>query len=249
MASWVHECIHGGSLKRVDLETGTNGWASPPGNLFPVRSEQYLTKRVKSPSEDCLLSLVGVDWLKSSARIDNVLGRRDNRVALALRKAQAAGASGQSFIFAINLQLPAKEHLSQVFYFATEESIPVGSLLHRFINGSDSFRNSRFKIVNNIVKGPWIVKKAVGKHGTCLIGNALTCSYHRGEKYLEIDVDVGSWKLAKTMFHLVLGHVTRVSIDMGFLVEGKTEEELPERLIGAVRLSHLDTSSAEDIDG
>ncbi|XP_023536724.1 protein ENHANCED DISEASE RESISTANCE 2-like [Cucurbita pepo subsp. pepo] len=245
---WISETINGGSLRPVDLHTGINGWASPPGDLFFLRSKNYLTKRQKSPSGDYLLSPAGVDWLKSSSKLDNVLGRPDNRVAQALRRAQGLGKSLKSFIIAVNLQVPGKDHYSAVFYFATEDPIPAGSILHRFINGDDSFRNQRLKLVNRIVKGPWIVKKAVGNYSACLLGKALTCNYHRGPNYLEIDVDMGSSTIANAILHLALRYVTNVTVDMGFLVEGQTEEELPERLFGAVRICQMEMSSATVVD-
>ncbi|KAF5461791.1 hypothetical protein F2P56_017861 [Juglans regia] len=176
---WILESISGGSLRNVDLHTGTNGWASPPGDLFSLRSKNYFTKRTKTPSGEYLLSPAGMDWLKSTTKLDNVLAR----------SAHALGKSLKSFIFAVNLQVPEKDHHSAVFYFATEDPIPSGSLLYWFVNGDDSFWNQWFKIVNWIVKGPWIVKKAVENYGVCLLGKALTCNYHRGSNYLEIDVD------------------------------------------------------------
>ncbi|KAJ7966314.1 protein ENHANCED DISEASE RESISTANCE 2-like [Quillaja saponaria] len=245
---WISEAINGGSLRRVDLHSGTNGWASPPGDLFALRSKNYFTKRQKSPSGDYLLSPAGMDWLKSSTKLDNVLARSDNRVAQALRKAQSQGKSLKSFIFAVNLQVPGKEHHSAVFYFGTNDPIPAGSLLCRFISGDDAFRNQRLKMVNRIVKGPWIVKKAVGNYSACLLGKALTCNYHRGPNYFEIDVDMGSSAIANAVLHLALGYVTNVTVDMGFLVESQTEDELPERLIGAVRVCQMEMSSATVVE-
>ncbi|CAN7005299.1 protein ENHANCED DISEASE RESISTANCE 2-like [Brassica rapa] len=245
---WIAEAINGGSLRRVDPETGTDGWASPPGDVFSLRSDSYLTKKQKSPAGDYLLSPAGMDWLKSTSKLENVLARPDNRVAHALRKAQSRGQSLKSFIFAVNLQIPGKDHHSAVFYFAAEEPIPSGSLLHRFVNGDDSFRNQRFKIVNRIVKGPWVVKAAVGNYGACLLGKALTCNYHRGDNYFEIDVDICSSAIATAILRLALGYVTSVTIDMGFLAEAQTEEELPERLIGAVRVCQMEMSSAFVVD-
>jgi hypothetical protein len=244
---WITETINGGSLRHVDLDTGTNGWASPPGDVFNLRSQSYFTKRQKSPAGDYLLSPVGMDWLKSSTKLDNVLNRSDNRVSNALKKAQSNGKSLKSFIFAVNLQIPGKEHHSAVFYFATEDPVQSGSLLGRFIEGDDGFRNQRFKLVNRIVKGPWIVKKAVGNYSACLLGKALTCHYHRGSNYLEIDVDIGSSAIANAILRLALGYVTSVTIDMGFVVEAQTEEELPERLIGAVRVCQMEMNSASVI--
>lgn len=243
-SDWISESINGGSFRCVDLHTGTNGWASPPGELFSLRSKNYLTKRQKSPSGDYLLAPAGMDWIRSNGKLDNILSRPDNRVALALKKAQKEGKSMKSFIFAVNLQIPGKEHHSAVFYFATEDPIPAGSLLYRFINGDDAFRNQRFKIVNRIVQGPWIVKKAVGNYSACLLGKALTCNYHRGANYLEIDVDISSSAIAAAILHLALGYVTSVTIDMGFVVEAQAEEELPEKLIGAVRVCQMEMASA-----
>ncbi|XP_020202931.1 protein ENHANCED DISEASE RESISTANCE 2 [Cajanus cajan] len=248
---WISDSINGGSLRRVDLHTGTNGWASPPGDAFSLRSANYFTKRQKSPAGDYLLSPAGMDWLKSGAKIEHALSRADNRVMHALRESQTLGKSLKSFVFAVNLQIPgAREHHSAVFYFATEEpeALRTGSLLNRFVFGDDAFRNQRFKLVNRIVKGPWIVKKAVGNHSACLLGKALNCSYYSGSNYLEIDVDIGSSAIASAILHLALGYVTAVTIDMGFVVEAQAEDELPERLVGAVRVCQMEMSSATVVE-
>ncbi|CAL9091534.1 unnamed protein product [Musa textilis] len=246
---WRQEVIDSGSLRRVDLHTGSNGWASPPGDLFALRGRQYFSHRQKAPSGDWLLKPAGVDWLRSPSRLDNVLGRSDNRVAAALRRARALGRAQKAFLFAVNLQVPGgRDCHSAVFYFAAEDTIPPGSLFYRFVHGDDEFRNARFKIVNRIVKGPWIVKTAVGNYAACLLGKALTCNYHRGENYLEIDVDIESSSIAKAILRLALGYVTAVTIDMGFLVEAQAEEELPERLLGAVRVAQMEMGSATYVD-
>ncbi|XP_077215462.1 protein ENHANCED DISEASE RESISTANCE 2-like isoform X3 [Tasmannia lanceolata] len=238
---WREEAINGGSLKHVDLHKGSNGWASPPGNLFHLRTKNFFSKKQKSPSGDWLLKPAGVDWLRSPSKLENILSRSDNRI-------QSAQKSQKPFIFAVNLQIPGRENHSAVFYFSTDDPIPVDSLFYRFINGDDSFRNARFKIVNRIVKGPWIVKAAVGNYGACLLGKALTCNYYKGENYFEVDVDIGSSTLASAILHLALGYVTAVTIDMGFLVEAQTEEELPERLLGAVRVAQMQMSSATFVE-
>ncbi|MCI54542.1 protein ENHANCED DISEASE RESISTANCE 2-like, partial [Trifolium medium] len=67
---WITETVNGGSLRHVDLNTGTNGWSSPPGNLFSLRSNNYFTKRQKSPAGDYLLLPAGMDWLKSTTKLD-----------------------------------------------------------------------------------------------------------------------------------------------------------------------------------
>ncbi|KAG6471537.1 protein ENHANCED DISEASE RESISTANCE 2-like [Zingiber officinale] len=245
---WRREAIEGGSLRHVDLHKGVNGWASPPGDFFRLRGPDYFSSRQKYPSGEWLLRPAGVDWLRSANRLDNVVGRRDNRIATALRRAHSLGRARKAFVVAVNLQIPGRECHSAVFYYAAEDPIPAGSLLYRFIHGDDAFRNARFKIVNRIVKGPWLVRTSVGNHAACLLGKALGCNYHRGENYLEIDVDIGSSAIATAILHIALGCVTEVTIDMGFLVEAQEEEELPERLIGAVRVAQMEMSSARYVE-
>ncbi|GMH07037.1 hypothetical protein Nepgr_008877 [Nepenthes gracilis] len=245
---WREEIINCGSLRHVDLYTGSNGWASPPGDLFSLRSQNYFCNKTKSPAGDYILKPTGVDWLRSHSKLDHVLARPGNRVVDALSSHHSRGNFLKTFLFAVNLQVPGKDHHSAVFYFSTDEPIGPGSLLDRFVNGDDSFRNQRFKLVNHIVKGPWIVRKAVGSYGACLLGKALTCRYYRGWNYFEVDVDIASSKIASALLHLALGCVTAVTIDMGFLVEAQAEEELPERLLGAVRICQMEMSSATFVD-
>ena len=149
----------------------------------------------------------------------------------------------------VSLQVPGRpDAYSSVFYFAAKAPIPADSLLGRFVYGDDAYRNARFKIVNRIVKGPWLVRATVGNYGACLLGRALTCRYHKGDDYLEIDVDIGSSAIASAILHLALGAVTSVTIDMGFLVESQSEEELPEKLFGAVRIAQMEMGSAKYVE-
>ncbi|CAI9772315.1 unnamed protein product [Fraxinus pennsylvanica] len=247
---WREEAINGGSLKHVDLRTGSNGWASPPGEVFSLRGPKYFSKKTKTPAGDCLLNPAGVDWLRSNCKLDHVLARPDNRIMAALRNTKCPESSSKIFVIAINLQVPGRDHYSAVFYFSSkiDEPIHSNSLLYQFIHGSDAFRNSRFKIVNKIVMGPWIVKTAVGNYSACLLGKALNCYYHKGPNYLEIDVDIGSSAIATAILRLALGYVKAVTIDMGFLVEAQSEEELPEKLFGAVRICQMDMNSATFVD-
>ncbi|CAL9231488.1 unnamed protein product [Arabidopsis halleri] len=242
---WITETINGGSFRHVDLETGTNGWASPPGNAFSLRSHNYFTTKQKSPGGDYLLSLAAVDWLKSTTnKLDHILSRPDNRVIHALKTSHS-----RSFIFAVNFQIPGKEHYNLVLYFATQKPIPADSLLHKFINvDDDSFRDERFKIVSNVVKGPWVVKAAAGKFGAFVVGKTVKCSYYRGVDYFEIDVDVSSSAILAALVRLMLGYVTSLMVDVCFVVEAQTEEELPERLIGGARICHMELSSAFVVD-
>ncbi|XP_059275548.1 protein ENHANCED DISEASE RESISTANCE 2-like isoform X5 [Lycium ferocissimum] len=156
-------------------------------------------------------------------------------------KSEVASEKGL-FSLLFNLQVPGSTHYSMVFYFVMKELAP-DSLLQRFVDGDDDFRNSRMKLLPSVPKGSWIVRQSVGSTPS-LLGKAVDCNYIRGPAYLEVDIDIGSSTVANGVLGLVIGVITTLVVDMAFLVQANTPDELPERLIGAVRVSHAELSSA-----
>ncbi|URD98056.1 START domain containing protein [Musa troglodytarum] len=223
-----------GNLRRDDDENSRDCWRLPDGNNFKVRSENFFKDKSKIPAGKYVMEIVAVDWLKNATRMDNV-ARRSGCAA------QVASERGL-FSFVINLQIPGSTHYSLVFYYVKKQLEP-GSLLQRFVDGDDEFRNSRFKLIPSVTKGSWIVRQSVGST-PCLLGKAVDCTYVRGEKYLEIDVDIGSSAVANGVLGLVFGVLTSLVVDMAFLIQAVSPDELPERLIGAVRIAHAELSSA-----
>ncbi|GLT58496.1 hypothetical protein SLA2020_313830 [Shorea laevis] len=223
-----------GNLRRDDRDSGRDCWKISDGNNFRVRSRNFCHDKSKVPAGKHLMDLVAVDWFKDTKRMDHVARRQGCA-------AQVASEKGL-FSLVINLQVPGSTHYSMVFYFVTKALVP-GSLLQRFIDGDDEFRNSRLKLIPTVPKGSWIVRQSVGST-PCLLGKAVDCNYIRSPKYLEIDVDIGSSTVANGVLGLVIGVITTLVVDMAFLVQANTPDELPERLIGAVRVSHIELSSA-----
>ncbi|XP_008813630.1 LOW QUALITY PROTEIN: protein ENHANCED DISEASE RESISTANCE 2-like [Phoenix dactylifera] len=223
-----------GNLRRDDQEKSRDCWRISDGNNFRVRSNHFIYDKTKIPAGKHLMELVAVDWFKDVKRMDHVATRKGCAVQVASEKGL--------FSLAINVQVPGSTHYSMVFYFVTKQLVP-GSLLQRFVDGDDEFRNSRFKLIPSVPKGSWIVRQSVGST-PCILGKAVDCTYIRGPKYLEIDVDIGSSTVANGVLGLVCGVITTLVVDMAFLVQGNTFDELPERLIGAVRVSHVELSSA-----
>ncbi|KAI3468558.1 hypothetical protein Pfo_025221 [Paulownia fortunei] len=223
-----------GNLRHDDHDKARNCWTLSDGNNFRVRSKRFCYDKSKIPAGKHLMDLVAVDWFKDTKRMDHV----------ARRSGCAAQVASDRGLFSIvfNLQVPGSTHYSMVFYFVAKELVP-GSLLQRFVDGDDEFRNSRLKLIPSVPKGSWIVRQSVGST-PCLLGKAVDCNYIRGPKYLEIDVDIGSSTVANGVLGLVIGVITTLVVDMAFLVQANSTDELPERLIGAVRVSHIELSSA-----
>lgn len=243
---WIERVKSGGAVPLLDPENCPNGWATPPGDKFLVRGPEYFSNKVKIPAGDYILKPLGFDWIKSSKKIGDVLNNPNSRVRKVIEDEFSTG--HKPFIWAFNLQVPSKDNFSAAAYFASTDPIPEGSLMDQFLKCDDGFRNSRLKLIANIVKGPWIVRKAVGEQAICIIGRALSCKYCVADNFVEVDVDIGSSMVASAIVHLAFGYITTLTVDLAFLIESQTEVELPERILGAVRFSELNPASARPIE-
>ena len=94
---------------------------------------------------------------------------------------------------------------------------------------------------------PGVVKKGVGSK-PAIVGNKLTTTYCRGENYFEVDVDVNSTSVGVAIFKLVTGYVKNLVLDLCFVIQGNSTGELPEHVLGGVRLSHVDMDILANID-
>lgn len=245
---WIQRLRSEGSVPMQTPEECVAGWASPPGHNFVVRGPDYFATKAKVPAGDWLLRPLAFDWIKSSSKIQDVLRHPNCRVNAAMQKVCNSGNGNSPFILAINLQVPSKDNYSAIAYFVSLDPIPEDSLMSRFIHGDDAFRNSRLKLIANIVNGPWIVRAAVGEQAICILGRAVSCKYHQGDNFVEVDVDIGASILANAVVHLAFGYVTTLTVDLAFILESQAEEELPEQILGAVRFANLDPASANSID-
>uniref|UniRef100_A0A0E0MDF0 START domain-containing protein n=1 Tax=Oryza punctata TaxID=4537 RepID=A0A0E0MDF0_ORYPU len=154
-------CFSG--ILRCDAdEKSRNCWTVPDSKLFKVRSKNFPHDKSKIPAASYLMELAAIDWFKDSKRMDNV-GRQKGCVA------QVAAEKGMH-TFVANIQIPGSTHYSLVMYFVTK-SLKKGSLLQRFFDGDDEFRNSRLKLIPSVPKGSWIVRQSVGST-PCLLGKA-----------------------------------------------------------------------------
>ncbi|KAI6706805.1 hypothetical protein NL676_009767 [Syzygium grande] len=223
-----------GNLPHVDHDNARDCWRISDGNNFRVRSKQFFDDQSEIPAGNHLMDLVAVDWFKDTKIINHVARRKGCAAQVASRKGL--------FSIVINVQVPGSTHYSMVFYFITKKLEP-GSLLQRFVDGNDEFRNKRLKLIPSVPKGSWIVQQSVGS-APCLLGKAVDCNYIRGPNYLEIDVNIDSSTVVKGVWMLVNAVIKTLAVDMAFLVQANTADELPERLMGAVRVSHIELSSA-----
>jgi hypothetical protein len=63
-----------------------------------------------------------------------------------------------------------------------------------------------------------------------LLGQKITQRYFRGECYVESSLHVGSSVVANNITGMCRGASTRIVVDIGFCIEGRREDELPEKV-------------------
>nr|XP_043613639.1 protein ENHANCED DISEASE RESISTANCE 2-like [Erigeron canadensis] len=216
-------------------------WAASDPSLFLVRGPNYHKDNQKNKAKGTMMEMVAADWLQSDKREDDLAGRSGGIVQ------KYASQGGPEFFFVINIQVPGATTYNLVLYYMTRTPLEESPLLERFVNGDDTFRNSRFKLIPYISKGSWLVKQSVGKKA-CLVGQALEVTYFRGANYLELDIDVGSSTVARGVVNLVLGYLNNLIVEMAFLIQANTQDELPECLLGTCRLNHMDTDKSVSVD-
>jgi len=220
-------------------------WAEPDSKNFNVRGKHYLTDKGKIPSAEALFRLVAVDLFETSARFDNIAKHPENRVQVALAKGNSP------YIVMVHIQVPGPPYYSFVAYFVPsdpkifEKDTPFTKIAKSFFFGDDEeFRNQRFKFIPKIVEGNWVVRNSVGST-PALLGTKLAQRYYRGENYFEICIDIGSSSVAHKILSLAKGYAKSLIVDMGVLLEGRKEEELPEVMLGAVRCKNVDFEIAK----
>lgn len=231
-------------------------WTEPSAASFSVRGATYGKDRVKIKSDPSLFRLFAVDLVRVDEPIlKGMCNHPDERVqqCLMAEKAKRPGAEMPPFVFCVNITVPGKTCYHLVMYYAVddfslirpiekgeEDVSPFRELASRFFFGpSTEFRDSTFKLIPRIVKGNFIVKKAVGSKPT-ILGKRLKQHYIQNDRFFELIIDVGSNDIAKNVVGLSCGYAKTLVVDMGFLLEGKNRASLPEVMMGTVRLTNID---------
>jgi len=215
-------------------------WTETDPSTVKVRGPTYLDDAVKIPAVGAY-TFLGIDMFKSDNIVEHICARSDNPVQKLLSQYAARGEKAP-FILAINFLMPWGQ---LVGYWTSNNPTPyIGDtkfdkLMAGFLTGDDEYRNSRFKVIPRMVEGNWAVKKAVGEK-PAIIGKKITHRYHKGDGYFEIDCDIQSSKIAKGILMMVMRYTKSVTIDLCFLFEAQSSDELPERLLGGLRFHGLD---------
>ncbi|XP_040950661.1 protein ENHANCED DISEASE RESISTANCE 2 isoform X3 [Gossypium hirsutum] len=228
---------YGNSLQKDPTATLPSSWSPGNPSLFLIRGQNYLQDKQKIKANRALMQMVGADWLISEKREDNLGSRLGGIVQ------NHAAQGGPEFFFIVNFQIPGTPRYTLAMYYMMKSPLEDHPSLYKFVNGDDAYRNSRFKLIPHVSEGSWIAKQSVGKRGS-LLGQTLEVHYFRGKNYMEVEVDVASSTVARSVCNLVIGYFSSMVLELAFVIQGNTREELPETLLGTSRLNRVDLSKA-----
>eukprot|EP00511_Aplanochytrium_stocchinoi_P011685 CAMPEP_0204875178 /NCGR_PEP_ID=MMETSP1348-20121228/45245_1 /ASSEMBLY_ACC=CAM_ASM_000700 /TAXON_ID=215587 /ORGANISM="Aplanochytrium stocchinoi, Strain GSBS06" /LENGTH=677 /DNA_ID=CAMNT_0052031465 /DNA_START=13 /DNA_END=2046 /DNA_ORIENTATION=- len=199
--------------------------------FWNVRGHNYLEDSIKIPSVTSAMELLQIQWSFYDEPKRNIANDPGELVQM-----QHAGRNDRPFLFVINFMVPTIGNW--VCYFTKRRGTNYkrfDKMLKEFINGDDEFRNSKFKIIPNVVEGSYFASRAIGSK-PAILGTKITTNYYRGDNWFEVCVDIGSSRVAGTLMGIVKSYATSLVIDLAFLFESQTYEELPEIILGGCRI-------------
>jgi len=231
-----------------DCLSKENSWEEAVASSYKVRGLNYMTDRKKYDSQDAAYRLLGIELLASTDQNKHISARQGSFVQ---RYQQAAG-NNAPFLLVLNFVLPFGNFLAYFCPNTMGKTPYIGdekfdSLLRRFIEGSNDFRDKRLKIMPRCVEGPWMVVHAVGGK-PAIMGTKIKHNYYSTERYFEIEVDIMTSKAAGAILNAVKNYTNSCSIELAFVLQGENTSELPERVLGCLRFHQLDVVGAVSID-
>lgn len=246
-----------------DAEIGShfNCWSMPESSEFQVRGPNYLSDKKKVPSDEYIFPCRGVDLFLTDACPQNV-GKNPGVMGGRLRDVPS---------FIINFRLPwgvllvyceippkfvpfleastAGDAAQKELMPALAEMSPPERTTARWLMGDNEYKNQTLKIVPVVVEGPWVVKTVVGGK-PALIGAKLPIDYvyqpgdGKEALYLEADLDIAASSAARSILSVARSYTQVLTINLGFVIQGNLEDELPEQMLTGARLHGIDPLTA-----
>jgi len=230
-----------------------NVYSEPLASTFQVRGSKYLIDGVKVSSAPSLFSLLGVENIlppkKNSPPLLHCTQHPSSYVQRLKTACKRCNIS-PPFVLVLNFVVPWGNFCAYFYrsnatgsspFSQSMEECPSEKLWKTFLSSSDSFRKQSLKFIPKLINAPWFVSKVVGT-SPAIIGNKLPVKYYGGisSNYLEISMNVASGNsVVNTITNTVRTKSDSVTIDLGFVIEGREKECLPEQMLATLRLNRI----------
>lgn len=250
----------------VPADAAAHHWSAECDVLdwLRVRGRGYLVDRRKRIPETPVMECVKVDIFSFQDKPHyNVAETRPESWLRRQRAAAAAAAKNQNgtegeaetpWTFVFQFMNPGPPYVSIAAYFRPtgaregmslsrllerEKGTPFGNALARFVDADKPERDRKFKMVCALMSAPWALRSVVPRRPV-ILGKKTELRYHRSEDHMEIDFELAASPFMDRTYR-ALKWASRHSVEeLVFMIEGQREDELPEAILGAVRLDRVD---------
>lgn len=253
-------------------------WLGCDASVFDVRNIRYRATREKVSSDFALYDCVGSDLIRDRRRIDALVERLPAEAGLPRslpRAVEWSPAWGVPRVLVVNCQLPYKAGwlmgahpeddggLSVCSYFtlsgrasgllAAGRATPALGLWRRFVEeGVSTKEGISFKVVGRVEDlEKYEVPESFHRFNNkpVLLTKSSRVISSRLPEVIEIDYDVRGWVYpARTALANYHHRAAEAELEIGYLVEGKSDEELPEQILGCLKLYAMDITQAKWVD-
>ena len=114
--------------------------------------------------------------------------------------------------------------------------------LAKWFQGDEDYKNDRLKLISYVAEGPWVVRNMVTGR-PAIIGRKLPVTHRtlpqRGTMapLVEVTLDIGSSSAtAKRIVSVCRRYMSGLTADIGFVIQAETADELPEQMMGSIRV-------------
>ncbi|GMH77863.1 hypothetical protein TL16_g07565 [Triparma laevis f. inornata] len=238
------------TLENYPPPCATNFWKDVPPSNFSIRGKTYKKDKKKiSAGSSAAFRMIALDLIETdSPMMKGMCGHPTQRIQQALQREKEGDKNTMPpFVVAVNIALPGPPFYHVVCYYAVDDITMIdgtngtefSKLAQPFFFGEDDgLRDTTFKLIPQIIEGNFIVRRAVGST-PAILGTKLKQTYARTDRYLELIVDVGSSSVAAGVVRLSIGYARTLVVDLAFVLQGDTEETLPEKVFGMARFIKL----------
>ncbi|EEY54261.1 uncharacterized protein PITG_07868 [Phytophthora infestans T30-4] len=262
MGSTMSQCKMQPNGRSSNVE---HSWTTTSAEMFTVRSSDYKKSRKKEPSKAALFEFIGADLVCTESKVD-----------LISQRVEFPPEHENSRLFIINAQLPSYgpsvwgdgsydgPGYSLALYWKIPDEIveelknPTTTtlkLFKRFLEaGDDTSLTDRFKVIAQVTNQDecgitGMAKKLLVSHNaTPVLTRPQHRIYHFKNGTTEIVVDVHAFSyIARRGIHSLIDKTARLVIDVAFVIQGETDEELPEQVLGCCRLDRVNIQKAVDL--
>ncbi|KAL3669141.1 hypothetical protein V7S43_005525 [Phytophthora oleae] len=262
MASTMTQCEMQANGRSSNVE---HSWTTTNAETFAVRSSDYKKSRKKEPSKPALFEFIGADFVRTESKLDLISQRvefppehENSRLFIINAQLPSYGPSvwgdgtydGPGYSLALYWKIP-----DEIFEELKDPTTTTLKLFKRFLEaGNDTSLTDRFKVIAQVTNQDECGLTGMGKkllvshNATPVLTRPQHRIYHFKDGTTEIVVDIHAFSyIARRGIHSLIDKTSKLVIDVAFVIQGETEDELPEQVLGCCRLDRVNVQKAADL--